>query len=357
MRIFAKHYHPPGTEPGTLRSVTAEAPFSIKLVDFSHGEYEERALATVADCRPFLDRATTTWIHVQGGAPPAILYELGDLLDLHLLALEDVLNKGQRAKAEEYEEQVFVVMQRPVLNQGDRVVTEQISLFAGEGFVVSFCDAEADPFDLVRDRLRRQVGTIRRRKSDYLLYALVDSIVDEAFPLLEIYGERIEALEDELLARPDQDTLTRIHHVRRDLLLLRRTLWPQREVLAHLYRGECACIEAETRLFLRDCYDHTVQILDFVESYRDMTSSMLEVYLSSVSNRLNESMRVLTVIATIFIPLTFIAGVYGMNFGANTASWWAMPELRWAYGYPAVWVVMILIAAGLLYAFKRRNWF
>jgi magnesium transporter len=357
MRIFAKHYHPPGTEPGTLRSATAAAPFSIKLVDFSHGEYEEKTLARVADCRPFLDRATTTWIHVQGSVPPAILHELGDLLDLHLLALEDVLNKGQRAKAEEYEAQVFVVMQLPVLNQGDRVVAEQVSLFAGAGFLVSFCDAEADPFDLVRDRLRRQVGTIRRRKSDYLLYALVDSIVDEAFPLLETYGERIEALEDELLARPDQDTLTRIHHVRRDLLLLRRTLWPQREVLAHLYRGECACIEPETRLFLRDCYDHTVQILDFVESYRDMTSSMLEVYLSSVSNRLNESMRVLTVIATIFIPLTFIAGVYGMNFGANNASWWAMPELRWAYGYPAVWVVMILIAAGLLYAFKRRNWF
>ena len=357
MRIFSKHYHPPGTAPGTLTAAPSEVPLRISLVDFSHGEYDEKPLATVRECRPYLNRSTTTWIHLQGNAPPETLHELSGLLGLHMLALEDVLNEGQRAKLEEYDEQIFVVMHLPVLTAEHRVAAEQVSLFLGQGFLVSFCSAASDPFDLVRDRLRRQVGPIRRCRSDYLLYALLDSIVDEAFPLLELYGELIESLEDDLLDHPDQDTLSRIHLVRRDLLLMRRTLWPQREVLSRLHRGECACIEPETRVYLRDCYDHTVQILDLVESYREMASSMLEVYLSSVSNRLNESMRVLTVIATIFIPLTFVVGVYGMNFGANAESWWAMPELRWDYGYPAVWLVMILIAAVLLYAFKRRNWF
>ncbi len=177
-----------------------------------------------------------------------------------------------------------------------------------------------------------------------------------AFPLLERYGEQIEALEEQLLDSPGQDTLAEIHQVRRDLLLIRRMLWPQREMLVRLYREECPCIEQDTRMYLRDCYDHTVQIMDLMESYREMAASMLEVYLSSVSNRLNESMRLLTIIATLFIPLTFIVGVYGMNFGNNTQSWWAMPELRWDYGYPAIWLVMVAISGLMLYLFKRNKW-
>lgn len=357
MRLFSKRYHPPGTAPGTLLAVPSRVPFSIRLVDFSHGEYQEKLLGGVGECRPFLARPTTTWLHLHGNPPPAALHELQDLLGLHRLALEDVLNAGQRAKVEEYEGHLFVVMHLPALADSGRVVTEQMSFFVGEGFLVSFCPAPVDPFDLVRERLRQRVGAIRRGRSDYLLYALLDAIVDASFPLLELYGERIEDLEEELLDRPDRDTLARIHQTRRDLLLVRRVLWPQREVLAELQRPELPCITGDTRLFLRDCHDHAVQILDLIESYREMAASMLDVYLSSVSNRLNASMRVLTVIATLFIPLSFITGVYGMNFGNNTTSWWAMPELRWAYGYPAVWVVMILVAAGLLYVFKRRGWF
>ena len=285
-----------------------------------------------------------------------ILREIGRLLQLHPLALEDVANKGQRAKIEEYNEQLFIIVHLPVEGDDGRTRTEQVSIFAGSGFLASFHDALSDPFEPVRARLRMRSGKIRSRRSDYLLYAVLDNIVDHGFPLLERYGEQIEILEQHLLDNPGQDTLADIHQIRRDLLLIRRMLWPQREMLVRLYREECPCIEQDTRMFLRDCYDHTVQIMDLLESYREMAATMLEVYLSSVSNRLNESMRLLTIIATVFIPLTFIVGVYGMNFGNNTESWWAMPELRWAYGYPSVWLIMILVVGLMLYLFKRNRW-
>ena len=356
MRVFPKRYHPPGTSPGTLAEVISEVPLGIRLIDYTDTEYDETELGGATECLPFLERASTTWIHVQGSAPPDTLRELGRMLGLHPLALEDVLNKGQRAKLEEYEEQIFVVMHLPEMDRDGSVHTEQVSLFVGKGFLVSFYGAAEDPFEPVRERLRKHIGRIRRRNSDYLLYALLDVTVDHAFPLLETCGERIEELENELLGRPGPETLARAHQLRRDLLLTRRMLWPQREVLNMLFREECPCIEQDTLLFLRDCYDHTVQILDLLESYREMAASMVEVYLSSLSNRLNESMRLLTIIATVFIPLTFIAGVYGMNFGDNTQSWWAMPELRWDYGYPAVWLIMIAIAAAMVYLFKRNKW-
>jgi magnesium transporter len=357
MKIFSKHYHPPGTSPGTLSEITSAVPLTINLIDYTDSQFYEKEITDAAECRPYLERDTSTWIHIRGAAKPDLLIELGQMFDLHLLALEDVVNKGQRAKIEEYDDQIFVVMQLPMTTESGSVHSEQVSLFVSKGFLISFCAAATDPFDLVRERLRKHVGRIRRRGSDYLLYALLDVIIDQAFPLLENYGEQIEILEDELLAQPNHDTLSRLHQMRRDLLLLRRMFWPQREVLNQLFREECPCIEQDTRLYLRDCYDHTIQIIDLMESYREMTASMLDVYLSSISNRLNESMRMLTIIATVFIPLTFIVGVYGMNFGNNTTSWWAMPELRWDYGYPAVWLVMILIGGGMIYLFKRNKWF
>ncbi len=356
MRVFPKRYHPPGTAPGTLAEVISEVPLAIRLIDYTDTEYEERDLRGAAECRTFLERDSTTWIQVQGRAPPDTLRDLGHLWGLHPLSLEDVANKGQRAKIEEYDGQIFVVMHLPVIDGTESLRTEQVSLFAGNGFLVSFYGEADDPFEPIRERLRKHMGSFRRRKSDYLLYALLDIIIDHAFPLLESYGERIEALEDALLEQPGPDTLAQIHQLRRELLLMRRALWPQRDVLNQLFRDDCPCIEQDTRLYLRDCYDHTVQILDLLESYREMAASMVDVYLSSLSNRLNESMRLLTIIATLFIPLTFIAGVYGMNFGNNARSWWAMPELRWEYGYPAVWLVMIAIAVAMLYLFKRNKW-
>ncbi|MCG6941419.1 MAG: magnesium/cobalt transporter CorA [Thiohalocapsa sp.] len=356
MRAFRKRYHPPGTAPGTLAVVASEVPPQIRLIDYTPTHYEEKVLGAPAECAPFLGAESTTWIDVQGNAPPDVLRELGRLLNLHSLALEDILNKGQQAKLEEYDEHVFVVMHLPTLDESDALRVEQVSFFLARGLLVSFYGQAQEPFEPIRQRLRKRIGRLRKHGSDYLLYALLDVVVDHAFPLLESYGERIEALEDEVLEQPRQDILTKVYQLRRELLLLRRMCWPQRDVLNDLFRGDCDCIEPETTLFLRDCYDHTVQILDLVEAYREMVAGLLEVYLSSLSNRLNESMRLLTIIATLFIPLTFIAGVYGMNFGNNTESWWAMPELRWAYGYPAIWALMIGIAAVMLYLFKRNKW-
>lgn len=355
MRIFTKQYHPPGTSPGTLAPMQTDLPLSIRLLDYTDQELRELDVADLSQCRPFLERDSTTWIHCRGNIPSETLRGLGELFGLHPLALEDVVNTGQRAKLEEYEQQIFIVMHLPVPDDGGGIHAEQISLFVGEGFMLSFQTGAHDPFEPLRDRLRRHIGRIRSQRSDYLLYALLDVIVDEGFPVLEAYGEIIESLEDDLLTTPDKDTLDRIHQLRRELLLLRRMLWPEREVLNLLLREVCPCIQPDTRLYLRDCYDHTVQILDLLESYREMASSMLDVYLSSASNRLNESMRLLTIIATLFIPLTFIAGVYGMNFG-NPDNPWAMPELRWTYGYPAVWLLMIAVAGLMLWLFRRNKW-
>lgn len=357
MKVFGKNYHPPGTAPGTLDPIISGVPFTIHLIDYSATGFFEKQLATATETEPYLSNTeSTTWVHIRGGTSAETMRELGRLFHLHPLALEDVANTGQLSKLEEYDDQLFAIVHLPVQDDGGRTRSEQISLFMGKGYLVSFHDALDDPFEPVRMRLRTRSGKIRSRKSDYLLYALLDNVVDHGFPLLERYGEQIEALEEQLLDNPGKDTLAEIHKIRRDLLLVRRMLWPQREMLVQLYREECSCIEQDTRMYLRDCYDHTVQIMDLLESYRDMATSMLEVYLSSVSNRLNESMRLLTIIATLFIPLTFVVGVYGMNFGNNTQSWWAMPELRWAYGYPLIWLVMITIAALMLYLFKRNKW-
>ena len=358
MAYFTKRYHPPGTAPGTLqRTGGAElVPLKLYLTDYTGADFSEHDLATPEECRVYLNRESITWIHVQGDAEPSTLRELGALFGLHSLALEDVINSGQRAKVEDYAEQLFVVMAHPVVIPDSSTVSiAQLSLFIGRNFLVSFHPGNVDPFEPVRRRLRERSGRIRDRGADYLLYALIDLVVDEGFPVLEMLGEEIEDLEDELLDHPTRDTLHRLHHLRRTMLVVRRTLWPQREVLAGLMRDQSGIILDENQDFYRDCYDHTIQIMDLVETYRDMIASLLDIYLSSVSYRLNEIMRVLTIIATIFIPLTFIVGVYGMNF-ANPDSPWAMPELRWYYGYPLVWILMIAIFGGMLVFFRRRRW-
>jgi magnesium transporter len=357
MAYFTKHYHPPGTAPGTLRPRAAErrVPPRIHLIDYDAEQLEERDDVTAEDCRASMSLPTVTWIHIQGDPDLEVLTEIGAMLELHPLALEDVVNTGQRPKVDLFESQFFVVLNRPVIDDEDSHM-EQASLFMGEGFVVSFHSGASDCFEPVRKRLRTRGGRIRDRGADYLLYALLDMVIDEGFPVLESFGERIEALEDELLDSPERDTLNEIHNVKRELLLLRRMLWPQREVLNVLMRDDSPLIQRETRVYLRDCYDHTVQIMDLLETYRDMTASMLDVYLSSVSNRLNEVMRVLTVIATLFIPPTFIVGVYGMNFDRKAGPL-NMPELGWPYGYLFVWGVIIALAVGLLLYFKRKRWF
>jgi magnesium transporter len=357
MTYFTKRYHPPGTPPGTLIAETGVDQIRIKLLDYTPDEFVELELSDPDDCRPYLERKSITWVHVGGIARAETVRELGNLFGLHPLALEDVVNTGQRPKADSYGEQLFVVMNLPTVTDDNQVQTEQVSLFLGSNFLISFHRGESEPFEPVMQRLRKHSGKIRERSVDYLLYALLDVTIDRGFPVLEYLSEYIEDLEEELLEDPGKQTLAKIHRVKRELLLLRRMLWPQREVINLLVRDEQPHIQNETRPYLSDCYDHTIQIIDLIEVYREMTASMLDVYLSSVSNRLNEVMRVLTVIATIFIPLTFIVGVYGMNFSNKSTSPWAMPELNWYYGYPILWLVMLAIAGGMMFYFKRRKWF
>ena len=356
MSYFNKRYHPPGTPPGTLLSETVEEQIRIHLIDYSPHHFTEMELESPNECTPYLVSDSITWVHVQGVAKTDTVRDLGGLFGLHPLALEDVINTGQRPKADSYDDQLFVVMNLPTVNEDSEIETEQVSLFLGDGFLISFHRGESRPFDPVIQRLRKHSGKIRERKPDYLLYALLDVTIDRGFPVLEYFSDIIEDLEEELLERPEKQTLAKIHQLRRELLLLRRMLWPQREVVNNLLREEQPQLMEETRPYLRDCYDHTIQIIDLLEVYREMTASMMDVYLSSISNHMNEVMKVLTVIATIFIPLTFIAGVYGMNF-SHQSSPWAMPELHWYYGYPLAWLLMFIITIGMLIYFRRRDWF
>lgn len=357
MSFFTKRYHPPGTPPGTLTAppVTAAAPLQIRLVDFSAQQIAVREEVGVADCVPYLQRPTVTWVHVQGQPTEAVLRELGENFHLHALALEDVLNSGQRPKLEAFDDQLFIVMSLPLMRDG-LVEVQQVSLFFNGTFLVSFCAGDFPPFQMIVTRLQDSSSRLRARGVDFLLYSLLDVVIDQGFPVLENFGLQLEEVEEQILDAASRDTLEKIHLLKRELILLRRMLWPQREVINQLLRDDHVLVQDTTRIYLRDCYDHTIQVMDLLETYREMTGSMLDIYLSSVSVRMNDIMRVLTVIATIFIPLTFIVGVYGMNFD-RAAGPWSMPELGWPYGYLLIWGVMIAVAGLMLVFFRRRGWF
>ncbi|KPJ92032.1 MAG: magnesium transporter [Gammaproteobacteria bacterium SG8_15] len=357
MAYFFKRYHPPGTPPGTLNIVAEEAriPLKIHLVDYTDQDYIEKELAIAEECKEHLERKSVTWVHIQGSTDKPTLTSLGELFGLHTLALEDITNSGQRPKVDSFADQLFVILSLPVTDN-EVVHIEQVSFFMGKGYVISFHESASDPFAPIRNRLRKHAGRLRGKSADFLFYSLLDVVIDQAFPLFESLGEDVEALEEELLEAPRKSTLENIHNLKRHMLLLRRMLWPQREVLNFIIRNDLGLIEEDTLIYFHDCYDHTVQIMDILESYRETTTSMLDVYLSSVSNRLNETMKILTIIATIFMPLTFIVGLYGMNFGINEHSPWAMPELRWYYGYPFAWSLILVVGIGMWIYFKRKHW-
>ncbi|MCB1762898.1 MAG: magnesium/cobalt transporter CorA [Gammaproteobacteria bacterium] len=356
MAYFTKRYHPPGTPAGTLIETPASGrlPLQIRLIDYDEGRIMIRDDVKVAECAPFLEKASTTWIHVQGHPTEALLREIGTTFRLHYLALEDVLNSGQRPKVEPFDDQLFVVMSMPEMRSG-RVEVHQVSLFFGNNFLVSFCENSSASFQQIVKRLGEQGSRLRSRGADYLLYSLLDMVIDQGFPVLENFGLELEEVEEQILGTSYQATLGRIHSVKRELILLRRLLWPQRDVINQLMRGDDALVREDTLIYLRDCYDHTVQVMELLETYRDMTASMLDIYLSSVNNEMNQVMRLLTVIATIFIPLSFITGVYGMNFD-RTVSLWNMPELGLPYGYLLIWLVMAAIGLSMLVYFRRRKW-
>jgi magnesium transporter len=350
-----KRYQLPGTSPGTLRKpeVSRVSKVTVRVMDYGPDAVNERELAAVEECFALRDTPTVAWIDVNGLQDLDLIQRLGSHFRLHPLALEDVLNTGQRPKLEEFDEHCFIVMKE--LRFDHSVQTEQISLFLGKGWVITLQEAPGDPFEPVRERIRKGKGRIRRMGADYLVYALIDALVDGAFPILEKLGERLEDLEKDLVGNPNRKLLQEIYDLRRELLYLRRATWPQREVIHALQREDSHLVQPETRVYLRDCYDHTIQILDLLETYRDLAAGMLDLYLSSVSNRLNEIMKVLTVMSSIFIPLTFLAGVYGMNFNP-AAGPWSMPELNWAWGYPAVLVFMLGVVGLMLYYFRRKRW-
>jgi len=344
-----KRYHPPGVPPGTLTpAAESVVPKTIHVIHYALGTIEEADVTSVEDLERFRDMSGVTWVNVDGLGNVELIRALGVFFRLHPLALEDVVNVPQRPKLDDYGDHLFIVTRMLEFRQGE-LQAEQVSLFLGESFVVTFQETPGDCLDPIRERLRKGAGQLCREGADFLAYAILDAIIDNYFPFLESFGETIEELEDEVAEQPTRRTLSEIHDVKRDLLNVRRCIWPLREVVNDLILSGSRLVKKAARVYLRDCHQHAVYILDVLETYRELASSLVEVYISSVSNRLNQVMKVLTVIATIFMPLTFVVGIYGMNFEH-------MPELRWRWGYPAVWVVMILVVLFMLWLFRRKGW-
>jgi magnesium transporter len=342
-------YHAPGTPPATLKAPLGAQPPVITLMEYDGATLEERQVGSIEETFPCRDNSKVSWINIDGLADVELFRALGLHFGLHPLALEDVLHVPQRPKIEEYADHFFIVAQMVYCDEGE-VEFEQVSIFLGRNFLITIQEeALRDVFDPVRARLRVGRGFIRTMRHDYLAYALLDAVVDHFFPVLEVLGERVENLEDRVIEHPTRESVVEIHDLKRQLLRLRRSAWPQREVVNALSRDESGLIHQETKAFLRDCYDHTIQIMDLIETYRDLTSGMMDLYLSSLGIRTNDIMRVLTVVTTIFIPLTFIVGVYGMNFEN-------MPELKSRYGYFFVLGGMAAVAIGMLLFFKRKRW-
>jgi magnesium transporter len=341
-----------GLPPGTLVYTGEQRVESVRItvIDYDEQHVQEKQVASIEECFPFSATPTVTWINVDGLHDVSVIEKLGKAFDLHPLIMEDILSTAQRPKFEDYEKNIFIVLRMLSFSDDHQMVeTEQVSLIMGPNFVLSFQERVGDVFDFVRDRIRNAKGRVRKLGADFLAYSLVDAIVDSYFVILEKLGEKIEDLEEELVSDPDEKTVRRIHSLKREIITLRRSIWPLRELVNGLQRSESPLITKPTSVYLRDVYDHTIQIIDTIESFRDMVSGMLDIYLSSVSNRMNAVMKVLTIIATLFIPLTFIAGVYGMNFEY-------MPELKWRYGYAAIWAVMVLVASIMLLYFRKKKW-
>jgi len=351
-RLIKKRSHKAGLPPGTLVHVGERKAEKVKIriLDYDEAQFEEKEAKTIEESFPFKDKPTVTWINIDGLHEVEIIEKLGSHFGLHPLLLEDILNTDQRPKMEDYGDYIFVVLKMLYSGENkDGIEAEQVSLILGSNFVISLQEREGDVFDPVRDRIRKSKGRIRKTGSDYLAYALLDAIVDNYFLILENVGEKIEETEEQLATNPNPETLQLIHALKKEMIFLRKSIWPLREMVSGLERCESSLIHESTGAYLRDVYDHTIQIIDTVESYRDMISGMLDIYLSSISNKMNEVMKVLTIFASIFIPLTFVAGIYGMNFEF-------MPELGWHWGYFALLGFMAFVGVSLVVYFKRKRW-
>jgi magnesium transporter len=351
-KVIRTHPGKIGAAPGSLIHVGEQKVHSaqITLTEYNAEQLREKSISTITAVEHNKADRLVRWVNVDGIHQVNLLESCGTHFNLHSLVLEDILNTGHRPKFEEHDDYLFLVLKMLFLPEaGSEVQTEQISLIVKENLVLSFQERSGDVFDGVRERIRNNRGRIRKRGADYLAYALLDSVIDNYFVILEKIGEEIEGLQEELIFAPTPTTLQKIHNLKREMILLRKSVWPLRELISGMQRCESTLIARENEIFFKDIYDHTIQVIDTVETFRDILSGMLDLYLSSISNRMNEIMKVLTIMATIFIPLTFIAGIYGMNFDV-------MPELHWPWGYAAFWIMILFIAGGMALYFRKKNW-
>ena len=341
-----------GLEPGTLMYVgdkKAGKP-RITVIDYDASSFLEKEAATVEECFPFKETATVTWINVDGVQDASVIEKLGAKFEIHPLVLEDIMTTTQRPKVEDLGNAVFVVLRMIESNrEGEDMTADQLSLILGPNYVISFQETPGDCLGPVRERIRGGKGRIRSLGPDYLAYAIIDAVVDNYFFVLEKLGEKIDGVEDKLVDEPRRELLHDIHSLKREMIGLRKSVWPLREVVSGMERLETPLIQASTDVFLRDLYDHSIQVIDTVESFREILSSMVETYLSSISNRMNEIMKVLTIISTIFIPITFLVGLYGMNFVH-------MPEIKWRWGYALVWLLIIGSVGTMIAFFRKKKW-
>ncbi|MEZ2318460.1 MAG: magnesium/cobalt transporter CorA [Microcoleus sp.] len=351
-------YDDPGAPPGTLDLEPGAPPPDIVLIDYSEATATRSKLVNPQEAAAYLDTDSVSWVDMLGLGNKETWRQMGQIFNLHLMTQEDVVNVPQRPKVVDYEDHLLIIAWMVMIKPNSyNFHKEQVSLILGKHYLLTVQEEpDYDCFDPVRDRIRKGQGSIRKHGADYLAYTLLDSIIDGFFPVLEVYGELIEELEDEVVVKPTRKTLEKIYKIRRELLTLRRAIWPQRDAINALIRDSSDLISPEVRIYLRDCYDHTVQVMDMVETYRELASGLMDVYLSSVGNKMNEIMKLLTVISSIFIPLTFVVGVYGMNFNTDKSPL-NMPELNWYFGYPLCWALMVTIASSLVYFFWRRGWF
>ncbi len=341
-----------GLSPGTLMFIgdkKMEKP-RITVIDYDAAGFIEKEVASVEECFPFKETSTVTWINVDGVHDASIVERLGRHFDIHPLVLEDIMATTQRPKTEDLGGAVFVVLRMIEFDEKRSEMTaDQLSLILGPNYVLTFQETPGDCLGPVRERIRSGKGRIRKLGPDYLAYAVIDAVVDNYFFVLEKLGEKIDGLEEQLIAEPRRELLHEIHALKREMIDLRKSVWPLREVVSGLERSESPLIRKSTGVFLRDVYDHAIQVIDTVESFREMLTSMVETYLSSLSNRMNEIMKVLTIISTIFIPITFLVGLYGMNFHF-------MPEIKWRWGYAFVWILILGSVGGMFAFFRKKKW-
>ncbi|WBX71291.1 magnesium/cobalt transporter CorA [Tenacibaculum retecalamus] len=341
-----------GLPPGTITYTgdKESTQLFINAFDYTKDSLEEKKINKIESCFGYKETETTTWININGLNNVDAIQKIGNHYKLHPLILEDTVNINQRPKIDEYDDYIFVVFKMLYYDANQHLKVEHISIILGDKYVLSFQESEEDVFDGIRERIRTSKGIIRSNGSDYLLYALMDAVVDNYFLIIETMGEKVEKLEELLFTNPNNDTVKEIQALKREALKIRRSIFPLREIVSKLEKAESKLVKSKTLNYFRDLYDHTIQVIETIEIYRDMLWGLMDMYMTSVSNRMNEVMKVLTVISTIFIPLTFIAGIYGMNFDN-------IPELHYANGYYILWGFMIFLFFGLLYFFKRKKWF